>query len=340
MSWLGGIAGGLGKEGESIERARKQRIIETLNQQADVRSQKELAIRQQDASLRQREGEQTIRQRNAPEVQYISRPEGTYAVTRDPNTGLTKSEKVEGIPGTAPDMKPLGVPIKGGDGKLYQRFVDDKGQVTTKPLEVPKGGEKWVLKQDAQNSWVYLPADPESDKKPVQSGVKGRAPAAHRDPLQSLQDALAKSDYIAARKIVNDAQKDTLASQKLMATMDAAKDKAIKGDQQAQFAITANHILMTAGQKGGRVSQAMYKQAEESAPMIGRIEARFGPDGYLSGVVLTPQQINSMVALAHEKVRIQQQTLNDTKQTYAGDLSLRKDKPTTSDDNDPMGIRK
>lgn len=91
MSWLGGIAGGLGKEGESIERARKQRIIETLNQQAEVRAQR-------DDALKQREGEQTIRQRNAPEVQYVKRGNDTYAISRDPNTGRVSAAKVEGVP--------------------------------------------------------------------------------------------------------------------------------------------------------------------------------------------------------------------------------------------------
>lgn len=55
---------------------------------------------------------------------------------------------------------------------------------------------------------------------------------------------------------------------------------------------------MTLGQqKGARVNQAIIKEAEESAPWLGRIQARFGSDGLLTGVTLTPEQIHAMVAL-------------------------------------------
>lgn len=334
MSWFGGIAAGLGHEGEAIEKARRQKVIETLNQSADAREQKE-------AALRLRAGEQNIQQKNAPEVQYVKRGNDTYAISRDPNTGQTKVAKVEGLP-AEDDPESLGVSAI--EKQLGRKMTDEEKQRLFKiQAPVPKPPANAQLRPTGPNGeleWFTPPTADNPKGKVVDTGEKAK-PTAHRDPVAALQDALAKSDYIAAHKIVNTAQTDTLAAQKLMSTMDVAKDKALAGDQQAQFAITANHILMTAGQKGGRVSQAMYKQAEESAPTIGRIEARWGPDGYLSGVVLTPQQINAMVSLAHEKVRIQQQSLNDTKQTYANDLSLRqRGGSATPDSNDPMNIRK
>jgi hypothetical protein len=208
------------------------------------------------------------------------------------------------------------------------------------PAPAPKAPQGAQLRQNAAGEleWFIPPTATDPKGKVVGTGVKGKPPATRRDPLDALQAALAKSDYIAARKIVNTSQVDYLAALKLMRTMDEAKTKAILGDQQAQFAITANHILMTAGQKGGRVSQAMYKQAEESAPMLGRINARFDNNGYLTGVVLTPEQISSMVNLAHDKVKIMKQTLDETRQAYSGDLSLRKGEADSM--ADPLGIRK
>ena len=62
-----------------------------------------------------------------------------------------------------------------------------------------------------------------------------------------------------------------------------------------------NHIRMTLG-GNQRITQAVIKEAEASAPWLGRIEARFGNDGLLAGVVLTPEQIHSMVALGNSSL--------------------------------------
>jgi hypothetical protein len=85
--------------------------------------------------------------------------------------------------------------------------------------------------------------------------------------------------------------------------MEALPD-AEKGDQQAELNLLANHIGMTMGlQKGSRITQAIYNEAAESAPWLQRVEAHFDKDGYLTGVVLTPEQMQQMIKLA--KVRLQ-----------------------------------
>jgi hypothetical protein len=76
------------------------------------------------------------------------------------------------------------------------------------------------------------------------------------------------------------------------------QQRAKAGDQQAMLAMTANHIGMTLGaQKGARINQAVWNEAVESAPWLARAAAHFGPDGYLSGVVLSPDQVDQMVDL-------------------------------------------
>lgn len=118
MSWLGGVAQGLGQEGEAIESARRQRIVETLNQQAEVRAQREEA-------LKQKTGEQLITQRNAPEVQYVKRGNDTYAVSRDPNTGKRSVEKVDELP---PDESPIEQTITAAEKSLGRKLTDEEKQ--------------------------------------------------------------------------------------------------------------------------------------------------------------------------------------------------------------------
>jgi hypothetical protein len=85
--------------------------------------------------------------------------------------------------------------------------------------------------------------------------------------------------------------------------MQKSYTEAIKGNQQAQLNLLANHIGMTMGlQKGARITQAIYSEAMQSAPWLERVEAHFDKDGYLSGVVLTPEQMNQMMPLAKDRL--------------------------------------
>lgn len=81
--------------------------------------------------------------------------------------------------------------------------------------------------------------------------------------------------------------------------MNDSLPKALGGDQQAQTNILANHIGMTLGlQKGARITQAFWQEAQKSSPWLARVGARFDSRGYLSGVVLTKDQISQMMSLA------------------------------------------
>lgn len=99
-------------------------------------------------------------------------------------------------------------------------------------------------------------------------------------------------------KDIETARTTAIAADNRLRLMEGAADKAKAGDQQAMLAITANHIGMTLGaQKGARINQAVWNEAVESAPWLQNVEKSFGPDGYLSGVKLSPQQIDQMVDL-------------------------------------------
>jgi hypothetical protein len=73
-------------------------------------------------------------------------------------------------------------------------------------------------------------------------------------------------------------------------------------DQQAMLSLVANHIGMTLGaQKGARINQAVWNEAVQSAPWLQNVAAKWGPDGYLQGVTLTPGQMKQMVVLAKQR---------------------------------------
>jgi hypothetical protein len=83
---------------------------------------------------------------------------------------------------------------------------------------------------------------------------------------------------------------------------------------------------MTLGaQKGARITRAVWDEATESAPWMGRVAARWSPDGYLMGVVLTPDQMHQMVHLGHEKVGVLRDHVQRVAEEYQDDLSAKKE---------------
>jgi hypothetical protein len=59
---------------------------------------------------------------------------------------------------------------------------------------------------------------------------------------------------------------------------------------------------LNTAQKGARITQAILEEAQKSAPWLQALSAKFSPDGYPSGVTLTPQQMTSMVDLAKNRL--------------------------------------
>jgi len=93
-------------------------------------------------------------------------------------------------------------------------------------------------------------------------------------------------------------------------------------DQQAMLSLLFNHIGMTSGaQRGTRITQTMINEAEQSVGAIAGLEARVGQnleEVILRGIVLTPQQMESMVNLADEKVKILNGQMQDVMRNRGG----------------------
>ena len=118
--------------------------------------------------------------------------------------------------------------------------------------------------------------------------------------------------FAAPNKEFTDTKKEYDASVNREMTMDRNLINALRGDQQAMISLVSNHIGMTlGGQRGARINQAVWNEAVGSVPLLDRIAARFDSRGLLSGVTLAPDQMRQMVQLAHEKVDILKQQLDD-----------------------------
>ncbi len=106
--------------------------------------------------------------------------------------------------------------------------------------------------------------------------------------------------------------------------MTDAVPAALHGDQQAMVNILTNHVGMTLGlQRGARITQAIYGEAEQSAPWLARVQAHFDPNtGYLTGAVLTPEQIHQMVGLGQDRRMRQWQQASDAANTFGIPLKM------------------
>lgn len=144
----------------------------------------------------------------------------------------------------------------------------------------------------------------------------------------AFSDALKKSDYTAARKVIIDADNELQGATDRAKTMDQNLIRALGGDQQAMISLVANHIGMTLGaQKGARINQAVWDEAVQSTPWLSRVGAKFDSRGYLSGVTLAPDQMRQMVGLAHEKLDILKQHKERVEKEYQDAINVQPQTP-------------
>ncbi len=124
-----------------------------------------------------------------------------------------------------------------------------------------------------------------------------------------------------ANKAFVDSVKDYGSSLKTMQSMDEAYKsiQANPNNQQAQVALLMSHIGMTLGVvKGARVGKAQIEEAEQSRTAMAGLASRlnFDKNGDLNwsdpirkGVTLTPDQMQQMVDLGHQRMNILHQNI-------------------------------
>lgn len=109
-------------------------------------------------------------------------------------------------------------------------------------------------------------------------------------------------------------------SQSRMDVMQTSYEEATRdpGNQQAMLNLLASHLGMTMGlQPGARMNQAIINEAQRSGYLDERIQSHFGPDGYMTGVVLTPRQMSQMLNLAQGRLMEDARAVKDT-EAYLG----------------------
>jgi hypothetical protein len=254
---------------------------------------------------------------------------------RDAATASKPGEEWSVVPGA---QGPHGEPIEVEKGSGNMRIGSVPGGVTTapKPGQETLGASADQLNQiNTARYQVLHPGEPlpaafkltpqstQKDTDRIEKGLQGvegaEATQEQRKQTETLrqQNAQAAAQARADRQAASETKTDAATRKEVLTlytpALDAAKrlnvmseagEKAKQGDQQAGLAVLTNHLGMTAGgQKGMRITQAMLQEAQQSRPWLAGVKAKFDKDGYLTGVTLTPQQVDQMVALGRTQLR-------------------------------------
>lgn len=143
--------------------------------------------------------------------------------------------------------------------------------------------------------------------KALEGEERAGATAAQQQQLNEMrrqtQTLAGKKEELSVKQAALKAYTPALDSAERFNVMTKNYEDAVRSnDQQAMLSLLANHIGMTMGlQKGARINQAMYNEAQRSVPFLQGVAAKFDKDGYLSGVTLTPSQMRQMVNLGRER---------------------------------------
>ncbi len=248
----------------------------------------------------------------------LPEPNGEYWIDKTQANTLTKP-----IP---PDKF---VPVPAG-GSLYDTGSKSVVATTPKPPvagETPLGATVAQVNNALASRYAHMnkgpvpayyqlpPTATENDAARISAYMKDEEEAFAREESrkqseQNHQETLAQIKATHGDTMGN--QVRTAAFKAYSPAMDSAErfnvmaknyEDAVKShDQQAMLSLLANHLGMTMGlQKGARLNQAIISEAQKSAPWLQSIGAKFDKDGYLSGVTLTPQQMQSMVSLGRDR---------------------------------------
>jgi hypothetical protein len=167
------------------------------------------------------------------------------------------------------------------------KFVDSNGvlqtysSTNTSRHEIPSGVG------DSGGSGARHPANTSPTNAPP-SGGSGTHPIGYEGSPEYKQLVKKTTDANAAAKTIDGEYKAAL---KQAATL--VKDPS---NGPAAVGLSASYLKNVIGghNTGVRINQAEWKAAVESRPFLAGIEAHWGPDGYMTGVVLTPKQAVQM----------------------------------------------
>jgi len=280
---------------------------------------------------------------------YVTDPEANKAAKQEyvqKQAGILGTMKPIAGPGGQPHRLPDGTivrEVQSTDGGIVQQLMPSDTPLPPQKVPTMKPGTV-----DGKNAFAYYSMDQKAwiDSNTGQP-VKNFVPApnfsqtglwgldtgydAQGNPVPVMVNRRNAQVIPAPAGIVAPAQSKGIEAQRtaaiagdsLLRTMIGAADRAKAGDQQAMLSVVANHIGMTLGaQKGARINQAVWNEATESAPLLQNVEKSWGPDGYLQGVKLSPQQVDQMVELGKLRRDIMWQQASQTAQAAGVPLQV------------------
>lgn len=112
-------------------------------------------------------------------------------------------------------------------------------------------------------------------------------------------------EYKQLIKQATDAQKDFNAASTNLSTMLKTAREAKQGDGAAQVGIVSSYLKTVVGGQGTgvRITKPEWDAAVKTRPFLEGIKASFSPDGYLTGAVISPEQVDQMVNEVHQKTK-------------------------------------
>jgi hypothetical protein len=198
--------------------------------------------------------------------------------------------------------------IPGNEKKSVIDYEREKAQAIGEGKPEPQRGAKEQIQQQL-NTELAKPAPDQKIIKGLQDRLRTIDPLAEdrlRDAEARAADAAKRSGEktdLGTREKVLTYFKPAQDADVRLGLMEESMEKALKGDQQAMVNLVANHVAMVLGMPRGkvpRVSHEFFMEAEQAAPILQRAEAHFNKEGYLSGIVLTPDQMKYMVDLGKQ----------------------------------------
>ena len=153
--------------------------------------------------------------------------------------------------------------------------------------------------------------------------------------IYQFQNAMAGKQAGIADGLIGKQQQQYYGALDLQQKMQTIMPEALAGNQQAMVALLADHIAMTTHQPGAamRPTKALFDEAASSQPWMQGVEKHFDSDGVLTGVVLSPEQIQNMVELAPIVTAAEKSTLDQMQQsmgTTANPVPAQLQGPTTT----------
>ena len=191
----------------------------------------------------------------------------------------------------------------GGGGAGTAPDVRADGTQTTSPTSTPSSTSTSVT------PYTTTPSHP--------SGAPKSATGGH-SPIQS-GEAIGYKDspeYKGFVKQAIDTQKEYNGAYTNLSMMVKTAAAAKKGDGAAQVGIISAYLKSVVGGQGTgvRITKAEWDAATGTRPFLKGIEAKFSPDGYMTGAAIAPSQVDQMIQEVFAKTKSLKETTKAAKQ--------------------------